>query len=81
MFPFTQSSDDPPFTWSQETPRSDAKPVSMLTRLANAAKVRAKKKAEKKKDDDDDDNDLPGPNAVATFFPFLSLRFARPAMA
>lgn len=71
---------DPSFTWSQEATRADAKPVSLLTRLANAAKARAKKKAEKK--DDDDDNDLPGPNAVATFFPqFLNLRFARPAMA
>jgi len=50
----------------------------MLTRLTNAAKARAKKK----KDDDDDDNDLPGPNAVATFFPqFLNLRFAGPATA
>jgi len=69
---------EPSFTWSQESTRADAEPVSLLTRLTNAAKARAKKK----KDDDDDDNDLPGPNAVATFFPqFLNLRFAGPATA
>jgi len=80
MFPFAQSSDDPPLAWSQEATRAEAAPVSMLTRLANAAKGR-KNKAEKKKKDDDDDNDMPGPNAVVTLFPFLSMSLGRPAMA
>lgn len=76
MYPFAQNPEDPPLAWSQEAAKADAKPVSMLTRLANAAKARAKGK----KKDDDDDN-LPGPNAVVTLFPFLTLGIARPAMA
>jgi hypothetical protein len=76
MYPFAQSSDDPPLAWSHEAARAEAKPVSMLRRLANAAKGRKGKDDEK-----DDDDDMPGPNAVATLFPFLTLRLARPAMA
>ena len=78
MFPFAQSSDDPPFAWSQESTRTEGAPVSMLTRLANAAKGR---KSKAKKDDDDDNDDLPGPNAVVTLFPFFTMRLAGPAMA
>ena len=75
MFPFAQSSDDPPFAWSQEATPAKTAPLSMLTRLANAAKGR------KKKDDDDDDNDMPGPNAGVTSFSFFMLRAVGPAMA
>lgn len=78
MFPFAQKMDDPPLAWSQEGTRPDAVPVSMLTRLTNAAKARSKRKADEKKNDDDD---MPGPNAGATLFPFLALRFVGPATA
>lgn len=77
MFPFAQKTDDPPLAWSQEG-TADAVPVSMLTRLTNAARARAKRKADERKNDDDD---MPGPNAGATLFPFLAIRFVGPATA
>ncbi len=63
MYPFERKSDEPNFAWSRDAGDRREEPRSFFSLWGK----------KKKKDDDDDDDDLPGPNAIATLFPLLSL--------